>query len=208
MWSSMYASCRSTQHTYIHICMAMYLGKGAFDMNLHSRRESCVAFHTHSKVYTHRHIHTLDLAKVQKMTEIYGVWDTQHYDKVTHTTWLTYTQSCAKACTYTHCTHRVEIYSVGGVGVITRTPCSAAFNGFKQKNRVLWWIHKTQSDKNSGERTQVRNKNTLRWDVPETPVLILYVWITEYINTLAQLFCKNTCPADLVPLEVSINKKT
>lgn len=133
MWSSMYASCRSTQHTYIHICMAMYLGKGAFDMNLHSRRESCVAFHTHSKVYTHRHIHTLDLAKVQKMTEIYGVWDTQHYDKVTHTTWLTYTQSCAKACTYTHCTHRVEIYSVGGVGVITRTPCSAAFNGFKQK---------------------------------------------------------------------------
>ena len=35
---------------------------------------------------------------------------------------------------------RVEIYGVGGVGRITRTPCSADFNarGTDKKNTVVW----------------------------------------------------------------------
>lgn len=128
-------------------------------------------------------IHMLEWVKVQKMTKIYSVWDTQHYDR------------CMIAHNLTHnLTHihtrapRVEIYRLGGVGMIARTPCSAAFSGCKQN--MQWWDHKTQRWK----KTIKKHKHS-QWDGPETDVLIL-VYMKNWIHKHLHCFCENGCPAD------------
>ena len=125
--------------------------------------------HTLRHIYPQRWAYTWKLAKIQKMAEIYTMWDAPHYDRCTQS----HTQSCAKARAYTHA--QSWDLCCGWCGHDNKDTLFSCFQckGYRQIKYRSVVMMQTEVTKR-----KVRDYNTLAWDVPETHAPILYVWIT------------------------------
>lgn len=90
--------------------------------------------HTLRHIYPQRWAHMWKLAKIQKMAEIYTMWDAQHYNRCTRS----HTQSCAKARAYTHA--RSWDLWCGWCGHDNKDTLFSCFQckGYRQKNTGVW----------------------------------------------------------------------